>query len=152
MAALLLAEYAEKVFLIYRKSELRCEPIKKEQLKKNSKIEIIYETNVAEIRGRDKVEFVKLDKEYKNSLILKADGIFIEAGAVPPEILIRNMGIETDRDGYVIINEKGETNVKGFYAAGDVTNGSNGLRQVVTAVSEGVVAAASVYKKLKDRN
>ena len=149
MAALLLAEHAAEVFLIYRKSELRCEPIKKEQVEKNPKIKVIYETNVTEIGGRDKAEFVKLDKEYKNNLKLETDGVFIEAGAVPPETLMRNMGVETDRGGYIIIDEKGETNIKGFYAAGDVTTGSSGLRQVVTAASEGAIAAASVYGELK---
>ena len=152
MAALLLAEHAAKVFLIYRKSELRCEPIKKERIENNPKIEIIYETNITEIGGHDKVEFVKLDKEYKNNLKLETDGVFIEAGAVPPETLIKNMGIETDRSGYIIVDEKGETNIKGFYAAGDVTTGSNGLRQIVTAASEGAIAAASVYGDLKKRN
>jgi len=152
MAALLLAERAEKVFLIYRKSELRCEPIKKERVEKNPKIEIIYETNISEIGGREKVEFVKLDKEYKNDLKLELDGVFIEAGAVPPETLIRNMGIETDRGGYIIIDKKGETNIKNFYAAGDVTTGSNGLRQIVTAASEGAIAAASIYGELKKEN
>ncbi len=149
MAALLLAEHAEKVFLIYRKEELRCEPIKKEQVKKNPKIEVIYETNVTEIGGQNKVEFVKLNKKYKNNLELETDGVFIEVGAVPPETLIKNIGIETDRSGYIVIDKKGETNVKGFYAAGDITTSSNGLRQIVTAVSEGAIAATSIYEELK---
>ncbi len=152
MAALLLAEHAAEVFLIYRKSELRCEPIKKEQVEKNPKIKIIYKTNITEVGGRDKVEFVRLNKEYKNNLKLETDGVFIETGAVPPETLIKNMGIETDQSGYIIIDKKGETNIRGFYAAGDVTTGSNGLRQIVTAVSEGAIAAASIYRKLKERN
>ncbi len=149
MAALLLSEHAAEVFLIYRKRELRCEPVKKERIEKNPKIKMIYETNITKIGGHYKVEFVKLDKEYKNNLKLETDGVFIEAGSAPPGTLIRNMGIETDRGGYVIINEKGETSVKGFYAAGDVTTGSNSLRQVVTAVSEGAIAAASIYGELK---
>jgi thioredoxin reductase len=78
--------------------------------------------------------------------------VFIEAGAVPPGTLIRNTGIETDRGGYIAIDEKGETNVSGFYAAGDVTTGSNGLRQIVTAASEGAIAAASIYGELKKGN
>ncbi len=152
MAALLLAEHAEKVFLIYRKGELRCEPVKKEQIEKNPKIEVIYETNIKKIGGQSKVEFVKLDKEYKNDLKLEINGVFVEVGAVPPETLIRNIGIETDQGGYIVIDKKGETTIKGFYAAGDVTTGSNGLRQIVTAVSEGAIAATSIYEELKKGN
>ncbi len=152
MAALLLAEHAAEVFLIYRKSELRCEPIKKERIENNPKIKVIYETNITEIGGRGRVEFVKLDKEYKSDSKLDTDGVFIEAGAVPPGTLIKNMGIETSKGGYIAIDEKGETNVSGFYAAGDVTTGSNGLRQVITAASEGAIAAASIYGELKKGN
>jgi len=55
-----------------------------------------------------------------------------------------------DEANCIKINSDGSTNVAGVYAAGDITNGSNGLRQIVTAVSEGAIAATSVYKYLKE--
>jgi thioredoxin reductase (NADPH) len=63
--------------------------------------------------------------------------------------LARELGVEIDKSGCIIIGASGVTNIEGVYAAGDITNGSNGLRQIVTAVSEGAIAATSIYKYLK---
>ena len=149
MAAELLSEYTEKVYIIYRKESMRCEPLVLERLKNNSKIEIIYNTNVTKVSGDKKVELVEIDKKYNNSNEIKLDGLFIEIGLVPAVSFTKKLGIETDKNNYIIIDQSGATNIAGVYAAGDVTSGSNNLHQIVTAVSEGAIAATSAYEYLK---
>ncbi len=151
MAAEMLSEYAGKVYIIYRKKLMRCEPIILERLEKNSKIEIIYETNVIKVLGDKKVELIEIDKRYNNSNKIKLDGLFIEVGSVPSAGLAKEIEVKIDKNNCIIIDQNGATNIRGAYAAGDITNGSNGLRQIVSAVSEGAVAATSIYKYLKEK-
>ncbi len=150
MAATMLSEHTAKVYLIYRKKPLRCEPIVLDRVEKNSKIEIIYNTNIVNVLGDKRVESVELDTEHNGKKELKLDGLFIEAGSVPSASLVRELEVGVDETGYIVIDQNGSTNIKGIYAAGDITNGSNGLRQIVTAVSEGAIAATSIYKYLKE--
>ncbi len=150
MATTMLSEHAGRVYLIYRGQPLRCEPIVAERLEENPKVEIIYNTNVAKVDGEKKVESIEIDSEYKGSRTIKLDGLFIEAGAVPSTSLIKELGVKMDDSSCIIIDTGGATDVKGVYAAGDITNGSNGLRQIVTAVSEGAVAVTNIFKYLKE--
>jgi thioredoxin reductase (NADPH) len=151
MAAMMLSDYAEEVFLIYRKKPLRCEPIIAERLNNNPKVRIVYNTNVIKVGGKKSVEFVEIDTEYEGSREIKVDGLFIEVGSVPSVSLTKGIGVEIDSSGCIVIDQSCATNVKGIYAAGDITNGSNGLRQIITAASEGVIAATSIYKYLKGK-
>ena len=151
MAAEMLSDYASQIYVVYRKELMRCEPVILERLEKNPKIEIIYNTNVTRVMGEKKVEFVEIDKKYNNNNKIKIDGLFIEVGAVPSIDLVKKLGVEIDKGGSIIIAVDSATNIEGAYAAGDITNGSNGLRQIVTAVSEGAIAATSIYKYLKER-
>ena len=149
MAAEMLSEHASKVYLIYRKKSLRCEPIIAERLEKNPKIKMIYNTNVIKVLGDKKVEAIEIDTEYKKSNEIKLSGLFVEVGLVPAINFAKKLGIKTDKSDYIIIDQSGSSNVKGIYAAGDITNSSNGLHQIVTAVSEGAIAATSIYEYLK---
>ncbi len=151
MAAEMLSEHAGKVYLIYRKKPLRCEPIMIERLEENPKVKIIYNTNIIKVLGDKKVKAIEIDTEYKRNNEIRLSGLFIEVGSVPSVDLIKKLGIEIDKSGSVAIEANGATNVEGVYAAGDITNGSNGLRQIVTAVSEGAIAATSVYGYLKGK-
>jgi thioredoxin reductase (NADPH) len=149
-SALYLTDYAKEVYIIYRGDELKAEPILKERTEKNSKIKIIYQTNILEIKGKEKVEGVVLDRTYKNVKELSLDGVFIEIGSTPTISLVLKLGIEIDEDNYIKVDEHQATNIDGVYAAGDITNGSAKLRQIVTACAEGAVAATSVYLYLKN--
>lgn len=150
MSATMLSEHATKVFLIYRGKPLRCEPIVEERLQENSKVEIIYNTNVINVAGATKVESIEIDSTHEGSNTIKLDGLFIEIGAVPSTSLLKELNVAIDESSCVKIEADGSTNIKGVFAAGDITNSSNSLRQVVTAVSEGAIAATSVYKFLKE--
>lgn len=151
MSALLLSEQAKKVYLIYRKSKLRAEPIIVERTEKNPKIEIIYQTNIKEIKGKDKLEKVVLDKQYRGSSELKLDGLFVEIGSIPAAALAQGIGVEIDEQNCIKIDSSGATNIPGIFAAGDITSGLAKLRQIVTAAAEGAVAATSVYNYLKTK-
>jgi len=148
-SALLLAEYASKVYIIYRRTQIRAEPVTVEAVEKNDKIEIIYQTNVKEIKGEKLVEGVVLDNEYQASNFLKVDGVFVEIGAEPNNKLARDLGVELDEAGYVSVDPMQKTNVEGVFAAGDVTNAAGELKQIVTACAQGVIAATSAYEYLK---
>jgi thioredoxin reductase (NADPH) len=150
MAATMLSEHASKVYLISRGQPLRCEPIVAERLEENPKVEIIYNSNVIKVEGEKKVGSIEIDSEYKGSNTIKLDGLFIEAGSIPSTSLIKELGVNMDESSCIVIDSGGATNIKGIYAAGDITNGSSGLRQVVTAVSEGAIAITNIFKYLKE--
>jgi len=147
--SLYLSEICEKVYLIYRRSELRAEPFWLEQVKNNPKIEIIYDTYVSEFLGDEKVSKIKLDKQYKNSRELEIDGVFVEIGADPDIDYAKNLKIKMDEDGYVKINKDGSTSIEGIWAAGDITDGSDKFRQVITAAAEGAIAVRSIFNWFK---
>jgi len=148
-AAVYLGDIAEKVYLIYRGEKLRCETFWAESISKNSKIESVFMTNIKEIRGGQKVEELILDNPYKNSEILKVDGVFAEIGSDPNVDLVKKMGIELDEQGYVKIDPSGRTSKKGIWAAGDITTGSDKFKQIITAAAEGAIAAHSIQEFLK---
>lgn len=150
-AAQLLSEYASKVYLIYRGEKLKVDPSYLENFSKNEKIEIMYNTNIREIRGDggDRVDRVILDKAYAGSEELRVQGVFVEIGSEPGVELPKQLGVNLDEQGFIAVNPDQSTNIEGVYAAGDATTGSNKLRQILTAAAEGAVAAASVYKKLQ---
>lgn len=148
-AALLLSEHANRVYLVYRGEKLKADPAYQEKISKNEKIEVIYSTNIREIKGEKSVEKIILDNKYNENDELEVQGVFIEIGSEPGVGLTKQLGVNVDEQGFIIINPDQSTNVEGIYAAGDATTGSNKMRQILTAAAEGAVAAGSVYKKLQ---
>jgi thioredoxin reductase (NADPH) len=145
-----LGELCEKVYLIYRKSVLRAEPFWMEQVKSNPKIQVIYDTNIVEFLGDEKIRRIKLDKKYNNSDKIEIDGAFVEIGSDPDISYAKDLGIETDEGGYVKIKSDCSTSVLGAWAAGDITDGSDKFRQVITAAAEGAIAVRNVFNYLKN--
>jgi len=128
----------EEVFVVHRRDQLRAEKAYQDEAVKKG-VKIIYNTHVESVHGGQKVEYlavhdVKTDKKSK----LSVDGIFISIGEEPQNSLAKGLGVKLDERGFVIADKQQRTNVKGVYAAGDITGG---LRQVVTACAEGAVAA-----------
>ncbi len=149
VVALELTDFASKVFLICRGEKLSADPVWIEKIAADSKIEVIKETNVIEIKGGEKVERIILDKPRDDKTFLEVDGVFIEVGSEPGVELARKLGVETDEQNYIKVDAGQSTNVEGIYAAGDITTGSNKFRQILMGAAEGALAANSVYKKLK---
>jgi thioredoxin reductase len=98
-----------------------------------------------------KVGGVELDKSYKNSKYLLLDGVFIEIGGAPGNELAKSLGVELDEKGYIKVGPDMATNVPGVFAAGDIANAAGELQQIVTAVSEGAIAATSAFKLVVDK-
>ncbi len=138
--ALLIAEYAKKVYIIYRREKIRAEPINKERVEKNEKIEIIINSNVVEILGDKNVKKVKLDSGKE----MEVQGVFVEIGATPLSALATKLGVILNEKKEIVVDENSKTNVLGIFAAGDVTNAK--FKQAITAASQGVIAAFSAYE------
>jgi thioredoxin reductase (NADPH) len=128
------------VYLIHRRDQLRAEKaIEDEAISKQ--VKIIYSTHVESIHGGLKIEYLYLhdlknDKKY-NFLV---DGVFVSIGEEPQNVLAKKLGVKVDEKGFVITDRQQRTNIKGVYAAGDITGG---LRQIITACAEGAIAALS---------
>ena len=147
--ALLLSGYAKKVYIIYRGEEIRPEPINLEKVKKNKKIEIIHKTNIKEIKGDKLVTSVILDKSYKENKELKLNGVFIAIGHIIISELAESLKVELNEKKEIKINHMtSETNVKGVFAAGDVTD--KPFKQLIIGVADGCTAAHSAYEYIQN--
>jgi len=151
--ALYLSNICKKVYILYRKHEMRCEPISLNRLKEKKNVEIIYFALPTEVIGEEKVQKIKvLIEEYKKSkeeIELEIDGLFIEIGATPLTDVVKKLGLKMDCDGYIETDKGMKTSIEGVYAAGDNTD--NLLKQIVTAAGEGATAAKAVYEYLKTK-
>ncbi|HEY8396100.1 MAG TPA: thioredoxin-disulfide reductase [Bacilli bacterium] len=142
-----LSGIVKKLYLIHRREEFRAEKQVLEKVKKINNIEMILNTVVTEFLGQDGLEKMVL-KNVKTGEVrtLKVDGCFEFVGLVPATEFVRDLGI-TDADGYIPVNEAQETKIQGLYAVGDVV--SKKVRQIVTAVSDGAIAALDIIKKIR---
>ncbi|MCK4365207.1 MAG: thioredoxin-disulfide reductase [Thermoplasmatales archaeon] len=128
----------KEVYVIHRRDQLRAEKTYEDEAIEKG-VQIIYNTHVESINGEQKIENldlhdVKADKKSK----FPVDGVFISVGEEPQNKLAKKLGVKLDEMGFIITDDQQRTNVKGVYAAGDITGG---LRQVVTACAEGAIAA-----------
>ena len=146
--AMFLSRMCKKVYLIHRRDELRGAKILQDEVKKNDKIEILWNTIVTKIDGEEVVENVHIqDVDNCVDNTLDIDGIFIAVGTKPASELLTEK-LSTDEKGYIIAGEDGVTNLPGIFVAGD--GRSKNLRQVVTAVSDGANCVYSVEKYLQN--
>lgn len=146
-SALLLSEHAENVYIIYRRDELKAEHTLKQRCLEDDKIQMVYEAVPERLEGEENLEKVILD----NGEEMDLDGLFIEIGSVPNKVLM-DVGDEKieRKDGYIKVDDDQSTNIPGVFAAGDVTTGSNKFRQIVTAASEGSIAAVSAHNYVRE--
>ena len=143
--ALLLAEHAKKVYIIYRKEKIRPEPINMKRIEANKRIEIINNTNVIEVKGKQFVNSVVLDKPYNGKKELELEGVFVAIGHIILSDLAKEVGVKINERGEIVIDHKtSETNISGIYAAGDVAD--KPFKQAITGVAEGCTAAYSAFE------
>ena len=135
----------KEVYLIHRRDQLRAEKAYEEEAKKN-KVKFLFNKTVSKINGDDKVNSILLfDKIKSENIKLKLDGVFISIGEIPQNEIAKELNIDLDKKGYILVDKNQRTNIRGVYAAGDVTGG---LRQIITACAEGVIAALSTTEVL----
>ncbi|RKM60112.1 thioredoxin-disulfide reductase [Butyrivibrio sp. XB500-5] len=140
--AIFLSRFAEKVYLIHRRDELRAAKILQDELFGIKNIEVIWDSVVKEIRGEDKVNRLLIENvNNKEEKELSVDGIFVAIGIHPSTDVFADI-VKCDENGYVIAGEDGATNTPGIFVAGD--SRKKRLRQVVTAVADGANTVTSV--------
>ena len=149
MAATMLADIASEVYIIYRGTELKGEPAWIEQVLQKENVKTIFQTLVTDLEGEPRLQRVKLSKAYNDSDYLDLDGLFVEIGSEPNITLPLKLNLALDKQNYIEVDQRQATSMDGVWAAGDCTTNSNKFKQVVTAVSEGAVAANSIYCHLK---
>ena len=145
--ALFLTKFATKVYIVHRRNELRATKYVQEKAKNNDKIEFILNSVIEAIKGENIVSAVDVKNvETGDIQTLEANGVFIYIGHAPSTELVQDM-VELDEGGYIITDDTMNTTVPGLFAAGDIR--SKTLRQVVTAVSDGAIAAMAAEKYIE---
>ncbi len=148
--ALYLAKLAKQVYLVHRRDALRASMILQQRVKDECDIEILWNTIVTEIKANDEgVNAVTLqDTQTDEKRELATDGVFIFIGFIPNNQLVP-AGIKMNADGYVVTNEKCETNMPGIYVVGDLRE--KYAKQIVVAAADGCTAAlvAAYYVEMK---
>ena len=143
--AIFLSRMCKKVYLIHRRDELRGARTLQTQLFSLDNVEVLWDTVVEKINGKDQVESVTLKNvKTEESKELPVDGVFIAVGINPQSSAFDGL-VEMDH-GYIQAGEDCETSVPGIFAAGDVR--TKQLRQVSTAVADGANAITSVERYL----
>lgn len=148
---LFLTKYGKKIIMVIRGDDFSIDSAAVEELKEHPQVTILYHTQVEKVEGDSAVRRVVLkDRKTGEETVYTADdgdfyGVFVFVGYAPENGLIQGK-VDLNPQGYVITDRDQKTNIDGVYAAGDIC--VKNLRQVVTAVSDGAVAATSLEKYL----
>lgn len=140
--ALYLTNVTSKVYLIHRRNEFRGDKKVIEQIENNPKIILKLSLTIEELIGDKSLEQIKLN----NGEVINVSALFPYIGQIPNTQFLDFTNL-CNENGYIIVNNNMDTNVSGLFAAGDVTNQK--LKQVVTATSDGAIAATSVIEYLR---
>lgn len=141
--ALYLADVAEKVYLIHRRSEFRGEDSTVSRLKGKENIQFVLNSNVTKLNAGNKLESIEVASTDEKVRTIEIDGLFVAIGRIPESKAFANL-IKLDDAGYIEADEKCHTNVDGIFVAGD--SRTKDVRQLVTAVSDGAIAATEAVK------
>jgi len=144
ITALYLGDLASEVKVAHRRDVFRAEEALVKGLLGKKNIQVLWNSEVKEIRGERLVnKVILLDSKTKQIQELPVDGVFVQVGEDPNSQLAKEAGVAVDEDGYIIVDLLQRTNVAGVYAAGDVTN--HPVKQVGAAVGQGITAAVEAY-------
>lgn len=148
--AMFLTKFASRVHVsvIHDEGVMDANKVAQERAMANEKIHFIWNTMVAEFRGAERLNGVVLKHTKTNELIeVPVDGCFLFIGYVPNTEIFRGL-VDMNRQGYILTDDRMETNVEGLFAAGDVRE--KGLRQVATCVGDGAIAGVSAEKYIAE--
>lgn len=136
--ALYLKNLGMDVHLIHRRDQLRAEARYQKELEEKG-VNIVYNTVVCCFQGDMKLERIELkDVNTEEHRIEEFDGAFVSIGLLPKTDLAKKLGVDLDEHGYIKVDDFQRTNVRGVYAAGDITGGA---RQIVSSAAQGAQAA-----------
>ncbi len=146
--ALYLKRFGKSVKLIHRRDKLRATGILRDRVEKDKSIEIIWNSVVKEIRGKQNVQSVLLeDVHSRQQRDLEIEGVFVSVGIIPDTELLRGKA-NLDESGYILTDDMLKTSLGGLFACGDCRR--RPLAQVITACAEGAIAAVSLSKYLEE--
>jgi thioredoxin reductase (NADPH) len=138
--AMYLSHLASGILMIHRKDKFRAQKSLAARVFANPKIEVRFNTELKRIEGSPAVSKVTLRDNAKNCEYDESvNAVFVFIGSDPKNGLVKNMGLKLDDVGYVVTNQRMETEIPGLYAVGDVRDSP--FRQLVVAAGEGAVAA-----------
>jgi thioredoxin reductase (NADPH) len=147
--AIYLAKIAKTVKVIHRRDKFRAAPILAQRLASYGNVDVLWNTVVEEIIGTDKIESVIIKNVLSGTVAnIQTDGVFVFVGWTPNTRFIEDQGLDLDISGTIITNDEMKTNRHGVFAVGDVRKKM--LRQVVTACSDGAIAAIGAQSYLEN--
>ncbi|MDJ1423275.1 MAG: FAD-dependent oxidoreductase [Candidatus Methanoperedens sp.] len=146
-AALSLADTADLITIAHRRDELRAVPHKIEHLKTLDKIKILYNTELLEISGNDRVERAIMRNTKENEEFQMAvDSVVLAVGLTPNTEIFKRIGIELTDKGYIKTDKSQRTNIDGIYAVGDI---ASDVQFTAVAVAHGLIVAHNAYTELR---
>ena len=145
--ALYLSNIVDTVYLIHRRDSFRGEEATLNQLKEKENVQMILNSNVVALNATDRLKSIEVEDLEGNRKTIEVDGLFVAVGRIPENENFRQI-IQLDSAGYIEAGEDCHTNVEGIYAAGD--NRVKEVRQLVTAASDGAIAATEAIKYINN--
>ena len=148
--AMVLSRICKKVIVVHRRNTLRATKVYHEPLMRAGNVEFVWDSQVKKLLHDQKVTGIQVENLKTGELSqIEADGVFVSIGRNPATELVRDL-IPLDDQGYVLADETTRTEVPGVYVVGDIR--AKALRQVVTAVADGAVAAHFAEEYLAEHN
>ncbi len=145
--AMYLSTLTEQVTLVHRRDSLRAQKAVADRLLSNPKVKVIFNSKVKEIKGENRVQSIELENTKDGSISeYECDAVFIFAGMNPVTQLVQMLA--QDESGYIKTDDNMQTIIPGLLVAGDIR--SKSFRQVVTAVSDGAIAAHSAGEYVRN--
>ncbi len=142
--AVYLTRFASEVHIVHRRDAFRAQKILQERALEHPKIKVHWDSVVERVSGTDLVESVTLKTvKTEETKVVDVDAVFVLVGLTPNTGMLQGQ-VEMDSDGYIFTDENMQTSVPGVFAAGDARHKL--LRQIVTACSDGAIAAAAAER------
>lgn len=146
-AAEYLSQFVNQLYLIHQGDSIKAVRSLKEKIVGNPKIQIIWDSRLEDVFGIDKIEKIKIVNRLNDQHTwIDVKGVFVYTGRIPPREIL-NLNLETDAKGFIVTDEYMRTNIPGIYAVGDIR--VKQVRQIATAVADGMVAAVNVERDLQ---
>jgi len=143
-----LTKFAEKVYLVHRRDELRAAPIAQERAFANPKFEFVWDSIPKQIEGAEMVEALEVENvRTGEGRSLPVNGVFMYIGQIPNTAWLKDT-VELDEYGYIVTDELLRTGLPGVFACGDAH--ANPLKQIAMAVGEGALAAVQAERYLDE--
>jgi thioredoxin reductase (NADPH) len=146
--AIFLTKFAEKVYVIHRRDQLRAEKILQERALSNPKIQLVWDSVVERITGDDNVKSIEIrNVKTEEKSEMEVQGVFIYVGYNPNTEFLAGLA-NLDEENYIIADDNMSTSSPGIFAAGDVR--AKLTKQIATAVGDGATAAIAVEKYIEE--